>query len=286
MRDYLSYARVEIITNIIVEYLKHNKRLCVPKLGTFIVKQSSGSIVFSDLMRGDDGVLRSLLMAAGMRELEANGAIDRFVFEIRHAVSVEGSTKIEGLGEFSANINNTITFTPVSQTRVIGGNIKPPVEIIQRRMPPRQEVKPAPYAARPAATKSATRNTKSTTRNTKSEEETLTLGKPDAYLRGLKYDSRKNKKREEMGHGKRTHGGGKGWIIVLLLAIIIGGAAYILWPRTTILTPPPANIVEEVIASDTTLLDTLPAIDSLNTANTTEEMLPATTVTPQEIINE
>lgn len=277
---------MEIITNIIVEYLKHNKRLCVPKLGTFIVKQSSGSIVFSDLMRGDDGVLRSLLMAAGMRELEANGAIDRFVFEIRHAVSVEGSTKIEGLGEFSANINNTITFTPVSQTRVIGGNIKPPVEIIQRRMPPRQEVKPAPYAARPAATKSATRNTKSTTRNTKSEEETLTLGKPDAYLRGLKYDSRKNKKREEMGHGKRTHGGGKGWIIVLLLAIIIGGAAYILWPRTTILTPPPANIVEEVIASDTTLLDTLPAIDSLNTANTTEEMLPATTVTPQEIINE
>lgn len=279
MRDYLSYARVEIITNIIVEYLKHNKRLCVPKLGTFIVKQSSGSIVFSDLMRGDDGVLRSLLMAAGMRELEANGAIDRFVFEIRHAVSVEGSTKIEGLGEFSANINNTITFTPVSQTRVIGGNIKPPVEIIQRRMPPRQEVKPAPYAARPAATKSATRPTKS-------EEETLTLGKPDAYLRGLKYDSRKNKKREEMGHGKRTHGGGKGWIIVLLLVIIIGGAAYILWPRTTNLTPPPANIVEEVIASDTTLLDTLPAIDSLNTANTTEEMLPATIVTPQEIINE
>lgn len=269
---------MEIITNIIVEYLKHNKRLCVPKLGTFIVKQSSGSIVFSDLMRGDDGVLRSLLMAAGMRELEANGAIDRFVFEIRHAVSVEGSTKIEGLGEFSANINNTITFTPVSQTRVIGGNIKPPVEIIQRRMPPRQEVKPAPYAARPTATKSATRNTKS-------EEETLTLGKPDAYLRGLKYDSRKNKKREEMGHGKRTHGGGKGWIIVLLLAIIIGGAAYILWPRTTIVTPP-ASIVEAVIASDTTLLDTLPAIDSLNTANTTEEMLPATTVTPQEIINE
>ncbi len=278
MRDYLSYARVEIITNIIVEYLKHNTRLCVPKLGTFIVKQSSGSIVFSDLMRGDDGVLRSLLMAAGMRELEANGAIDRFVFEIRHAVSVEGSKKIEGLGEFSANINNTITFTPVSQTRVIGGNIKPPVEIIQRRIPPRQEVKPAPYAARPAATKSATRNTKS-------EEETLTLGKPDAYLRGLKYDSRKNKKREEMGHGKRTHGGGKGWIIVLLLAIIVGGAAYILWPRTSSVTPP-ASIVEEVIASDTTLLDTLPAIDSLNTVNTTEEMLPATTVTPQEIINE
>ena len=276
MRDYLSYARVEIITNIIVEYLKHNKRLCVPKLGTFIVKQSSGSIVFSDLMRGDDGVLRSLLMAAGMRELEANGAIDRFVFEIRHAVSVEGSKKIEGLGEFSANINNTITFTPVSQTRVIGGNIKPPVEIIQKRIPPRQEARPKPQTTRTITAK----------RSQESTEEGLTLGKPDAYLRGLKYDSRKNKKRDEMRPVKRVHGGGKGWIIVLLLAIIIGGAAYILWPRTTNLTPPPANIVEAVIASDTTLLDTLPAIDSLNTANTTEEMLPATIVTPQEIINE
>lgn len=52
------------------------------------------------------------------------------------------------------------------------------------------------------------------------------------------------------------------------------------------MTPLPANIVEAVVESDTTLLDTLPAIDSLNTANTTEEMLPATIVTPQEIINE
>ena len=267
---------MEIITNIIIEYLKHNKRLCVPKLGTFIVKQSSGSIVFSDLMRGDDGVLRALLMAAGMRELEANGAIDRFVFEIRHAVSVEGSKKIEGLGEFSANVNNTITFTPISQTRVIGGNIKPPVEVIQRRIPPRQEAKPNAYGARSTTPK----------RNTNSEEETLTLGKPDAYLRGLKYDSRKNKKRDEMGPVKRVHGGGKGWIIVLLLAIIIGGAVYILWPRTKSVTPPPANIVEAVVESDTTLLDTIPAIDSLNIANTTEEMLPATTVTPTEIINE
>ena len=267
---------MEIITNIIIEYLKHNKRLCVPKLGTFIVKQSSGSIVFSDLMRGDDGVLRALLMAAGMRELEANGAIDRFVFEIRHAVSVEGSKKIEGLGEFSANVNNTITFTPVSQTRVIGGNIKPPVEVIQRRIPPRQEAKPNAYGARPTTPK----------RNTNSEEETLTLGKPDAYLRGLKYDSRKNKKRDEMGPVKRVHGGGKGWIIVLLLATIIGGAVYILWPRTKSVTPPPANIVEAVVESDTTLLDTIPAIDSLNIANTTQEILPATTVTPTEIINE
>ena len=129
LRDYLSYARVEIITNIIVEYLKHNKRLCVPKLGTFIVKQSSGSIVFSDLMRGDDGVLRSLLVAYGMGELEATGKIDRFVFEIRHAIGQNESFILEGLGEFRAGDNNTITFIHKLEPRVVGGNIKPPVEV-------------------------------------------------------------------------------------------------------------------------------------------------------------
>lgn len=271
---------MEIITNIIVEHLKHNKRLCVPKLGTFIVKQSSGSIIFSDLMRGDDGVLRSLLTAAGMRELEANGAIDRFVFEIHHAISIEGRMKIEGFGEFAADINNTITFTPAPIKRVFGGNIKPPVEIIQKRIPPKQEVKPNLHSARPITTKTTAK------RNQQSEEESLTLGKPDAYLRGLKYDSRKNKKREESGHGKRVHGGGKGWIVLLLFIAIVAGAAYILWPRKKSTPTPPANIVEAVIESDTTALVDSLLIDSLNIANTSEEILPTTTVTPTEIINE
>ena len=78
---------MKLLTNIIGEYLKHNKRLVVPKLGTFIVKAQGGAILFSDLMRNDDGVLRSLLMAYGMKELEANGLIDRLVFEVRHAAN-------------------------------------------------------------------------------------------------------------------------------------------------------------------------------------------------------
>ena len=272
---------MEIITNILIEYLKHNKRLCVPKLGTFIVKQSSGSIIFSDLMRGDDGVLRSLLIANGMRELEANGAIDRFVFEIRHAITVNGTMKIEGFGEFTANVNNTITFTPTPIKRVFGGNIKPPVEIIQKRIPPKQEARPKPQTARTITT------TTSTKRNHESEEEGLTLGKPDAYLRGLKYDSNKNKKREESGHGKRVHGGGKGWIILFLLLAIMGGAAYILWPRTKSVTPPPQNNAERVVECDTTYVDSL-LIDSLNIVNMAEDTLPTTaiTATPTEIINE
>ena len=49
---------MKLITNILIEYLKHNRRLVVPKLGAFIVKQPSGVIRFSELIRTDDGVLR------------------------------------------------------------------------------------------------------------------------------------------------------------------------------------------------------------------------------------
>ena len=75
-----------MLIDTLIQYLKSNKRLVVPQLGTFIVKEPGRSVVFSELLKRDDGVLRGLLRAEGMGELEAAGEIDRFVFEIRHAV--------------------------------------------------------------------------------------------------------------------------------------------------------------------------------------------------------
>ena len=46
-------------------------------------------MLFSELIRRDDGVLRGLLLAEGMYELSVAGEIDRFVFEVRHAVKEE-----------------------------------------------------------------------------------------------------------------------------------------------------------------------------------------------------
>ena len=276
---------MEIITNIIVEYLKHNKRLCVPKLGTFIVKQSSGAVIFSDLMRNDDGVLRSLLMETGKRELEAAGMIDRFVFEVRHAINLEGRMKIEGFGEFAADRNNTITFTAVPRQKIYGGNIKPPVEIIKNRIPPKETL-PQRRVVQPTATATPVKRTSK--RKQKPEDDGLTLGKPDAYLRGLKYDSNKNKKREESGHIKRVHGGGRGWIVLLLFMAIIGGGIYLLWPREKAFVEAPKEVnTPAIIESDTTQVDSLSVIDSLNTPKIMEEALPTTTiVTPTEVINE
>ena len=252
---------MELITNIIIEYLKHNKRLCVPKLGTFIVKQSSGDIIFSDLMRNDDGVLRSLLMAYGIKELEANGKIDRYVFEVHHAITTEGKFKVEGFGEFSANINNSITFTQFKREKRYGGRIKPPVEVLEHRKAQQKMQRPRPEAVLSEPERPKHPKTK------RHKEEKNSPNKPDAYLRGLKYDSNKNKKREESSRGRaRAHGGN--WGLVLLCLLIIGGAAALVWyqrkpsaPATETVTTP-ATRVSPAIMCDTTLL-TEPPIDTL-----------------------
>ena len=69
-----------MLVEIISKYLQSNKRLVVPNLGAFIVKTTENKILFSNLMKGDDGVLRRLLVENGIKELEAAGLIDRFVF--------------------------------------------------------------------------------------------------------------------------------------------------------------------------------------------------------------
>ncbi|MFR1289393.1 MAG: hypothetical protein ACLSCF_05095 [Alistipes finegoldii] len=49
----------------ISQYLESHKRLVVPQLGTFIVKEPGVSIVFSELLKRDDGTLRRLLIDGG-----------------------------------------------------------------------------------------------------------------------------------------------------------------------------------------------------------------------------
>ena len=87
-----------MLIHTLIQYLESHRRLVVPQLGTFIVKEPGRSVVFSELLKRDDGVLRGLLRAGGMGELEAAGEIDRFVFEIRHAVEHGSEYRLEGFG--------------------------------------------------------------------------------------------------------------------------------------------------------------------------------------------
>ena len=227
---------MKLLTNIIGEYLKHNKRLVVPKLGTFIVKAQGGAILFSDLMRNDDGVLRSLLMAYGMKELEANGLIDRLVFEVRHATSRGESYTIEGLGDFTQGPNNTLTFRQKREKVVIGGNIKPPVETLvdeQRKIERVRQRREAESALVQRKKQKELKEQKRESRRpakVEEDDDIISMTKPDSYLRGLKYDQKKNKKRDEdfMIPETQRHNG-RNMLFMLVAAIIVGIAVWFVW---------------------------------------------------------
>lgn len=107
----------KVLTDFIIRYLESNKRLVVPQLGAFVVKASDGCVLFTELFRRDDGVLRGLLCAGGMSELEAAGAVDRFVFEVRHAVQEGGEFVMEGFGTLRRGPEGTIVFVYKSAGR-------------------------------------------------------------------------------------------------------------------------------------------------------------------------
>ena len=85
------------IIAIISQYLHANRRLVVPTFGVFVVKESGG-VLFSDLIKTDDGVLRSLLAEQGLEGLAAAGAIDHFIFDARYALDEEGHFDMGALG--------------------------------------------------------------------------------------------------------------------------------------------------------------------------------------------
>lgn len=250
---YIYKSEVELITNILIEYLKHNKRLVVPKLGAFIVKQPSGIIRFSELMRSDDGVLRSLLTAYGAKEIEAMGMIDRLVFEIHHAIGQGNTFTIEGFGEFSPGDNNTITFKHFIEPKTFSGKIKPPVETfdaerdrVLRAMG--REVTPRPKVD------TAEKHKTTPEKREKKEVESASIVKPDAYLRGLNYDkANKGRRGDERGDGRRK--GGTRTLVVLLLILLAAGIVWGLWMWRGDITPATYNNDTATDIETDTLLD-------------------------------
>ncbi len=99
-----------MLHNLLIKYLESNKRLVVPQLGVFLVKKPGRSIVFSELMKRDDGVLRGLLCDEGRNEIEAAGMIDRFVYEVRRAVQNGTDYRMPGFGTFRPGPNGAIRF--------------------------------------------------------------------------------------------------------------------------------------------------------------------------------
>ena len=265
---------MELITNILIEYLKHNKRIVVPKLGVFIVKQPSGIIRFSDLMRNDDGVLKSLLMAYGVKELEATGMISRFVFEIRHAVGSGESLTIENFGLFYAGENNNILFKQKRESMTIGGNIRPPFEKLneaKRQMRRVRRIEEEQVEVRRSVAKQ--RNTK------RDEEEIVNLTKPESYLRGLRYENKKSKGHDDDYYRNDSRIKLDRRMVVIIAALfVVGLTVWLIWhfasgddaptTETTVVT----NVAPKVMPQDSTQMAEMiemetDSVDSLKNEN-------------------
>lgn len=100
-----------MIVEIIAQYLESNKRLVVPNLGTFIVKVPAQTILFSNLMKTDDGVLRALLSERGVSALDSAALVDRFVFEVNYRLEHSGVCALGGFGVLRSGANGTVSFT-------------------------------------------------------------------------------------------------------------------------------------------------------------------------------
>lgn len=116
-----------MIVELISKYLESNKRLVVPNLGAFIVKEAGRVVLFSNLIKGDDGVLRSLLVEAGVSELETAAALDRFVFEVNFRLESTGVCLLDGFGVLKSGVNGTVSFVyqPAAKGEVLDGNVAP-----------------------------------------------------------------------------------------------------------------------------------------------------------------
>lgn len=168
-----------MLVQTIRQYLELHKRLVVPQLGAFIVKEPGGNVLFSELFRRDDGVLRGLLQTAGMTELEAAGAIDRFVFEIRLAVQGGGEYRMEGFGVFRPGPNDTLAFAhepaPVVSEKSLLESV--PEKSVEECLPEEPAAEPAPQAGASASVVS----------QAGSAAPAGSTLQPDPTLKGLRY---------------------------------------------------------------------------------------------------
>lgn len=134
VRNFMPNLHIgEMIVEIISKYLETNKRLVVPNLGAFIVKEAGHVVLFSNLIKADDGVLRSLIMAEGVSELESAAAIDRFVFEVNFRLENTAQCLLGGFGELHNGANGTITFIykPTVKGDNLDGNVAPRKPVVE-----------------------------------------------------------------------------------------------------------------------------------------------------------
>lgn len=144
------------IIAIISQYLHENRRLVVPTFGMFVVKESGG-VLFSDLIKTDDGVLRSLLAREGLGALAVAGAIDHFIFDARYALDEEGHFDMGELGTLVKGADGVVRLV---QHEVAPQNVAPKTTATSAPVAQQQPVRPQSAGKSPVAEASGNRGSR------------------------------------------------------------------------------------------------------------------------------
>lgn len=186
-----------MVVEIIAKYLESNKRLVVPNLGTFIVKVAGESVLFSALIKNDDGVLRSLVAQQGMSELEAAGVVDRFVFEVNYRLQNAKECGLQGFGVLKCGDSGVIKFqfdksaTGDNLDGVKAERVKASaVKSVENSVEP--VVEPAPQSIEKSSDVAATEEVKKPTSKGEIGEPRVSRSakmRPENYVKGLHYSN-------------------------------------------------------------------------------------------------
>ena len=233
-----------MIVELISKYLESNKRLVVPNLGAFIVKEAGRTVLFSNLIKTDDGVLRSLLERSGVSQLEAAGVVDRFVFEVKDKLEKGGVCPLSGFGELRNGANGTLQFAynPSVTGENLDGNaaakiaereaarraaqaeiaVEQDEEEIEISIAPRKEPEsqvtpaPAPSIEKPAEIEPQPEKMIETPRQRRSA-----LRPQDDYVKGLRYGKGRKVVTGREGVAKRKSTNGDLIIKIAIVAAVI-----------------------------------------------------------------
>ncbi|MFI3316327.1 MAG: hypothetical protein R3Y17_01950 [Rikenellaceae bacterium] len=200
--------------------MEQNRRLVIPQLGAFLVKEPNRALIFSPLLTKDDGLLHSLLLQAGVSEVEASGMIQRLVFDVRFLQENGGELTLEGIGNFRAEAGGPLKFEAIVEQT-------PPEQV---ETEPIVDLEPDEASAQESAEQSQTAQSNSNREpeQVQKEPETRTPTplepysrfEPDPDLEGLSYGSSSRGSR-------RSHRNSTGrkrvdwWLIIGIAAVAL-----------------------------------------------------------------
>lgn len=98
------------IAKIIFSHLASSRSVVVPTLGAFL-RKDDGTVIFSELMKKQDGVLRELIKKElSVDDLTADALIDRFCYDVRDRLRESGACVFANYGTLCAERDGSLRF--------------------------------------------------------------------------------------------------------------------------------------------------------------------------------